>query len=104
MATALPLAGVCRDRPRHCRIQLCSNGVTGSPAGQRAGAGARERVLRPVCFDIMCASWMAARTAHERWWRAFWSRSHVRIGAGANASKAPDAAQVSMQYANARYL
>ena len=46
----------------------------------------------------------AARTAHERWWRAFWSRSHVRIGAGANASKAPDAAQVSMQYANARYL
>ena len=46
----------------NCRIQLCSNGVTGSPAGQRAGAGARERVLRPVCFDIMCASW---RLAHR---------------------------------------
>ena len=44
--------------PRHCRIQLCSNGVTGSPAEQRAGAGGRERVLRPVCFDIM-------RTAHD---------------------------------------
>jgi len=40
----------------NCRIQLCSNGV------QRAGAGARERVLRPVCFDIMCASW---RLAHR---------------------------------------
>ena len=54
---------------------------------------------------VVLRAWRNGRIfLHERWWRAFWSRSHVRIGAGANASKAPDAAQVSMQYANARYL
>eukprot|EP01052_Picozoa_sp_SAG31_P034680 SAG31_NODE_4086_length_3602_cov_1.613189_2_plen_339_part_00 len=60
--------------------------------------------IRRVHTTNSMTPYATARRGHNNWWTQFWGRSHVIVGAGSNASQAQEAAQLTTQYANARYL